>query len=79
MRARKFVQGDLRKLHMVVLSTQAAFLQGMLKDPRSAPDSIPNNRFYGPRHAISSEGANKLKLFLKKCRLPWLKNWRDHG
>jgi len=40
MRARKIVQGGLRKLHMVVLSTTqitAAFLQGMLKDPRSAP------------------------------------------
>jgi len=27
---------------------------------------------HGPRHAILSEEANKLKLFLKKCRPPWL-------
>jgi len=42
----------------------------------------PNNFFnqissnveieHGPRHAISSEGVNKLKLFRKKCRPPWL-------
>jgi len=39
---KKIVQAGLRKFRMVVPSTAtqivAAFLQGMLKDPRSAPD-----------------------------------------
>jgi len=35
--------------------------------------------YHGPQHAILNEGANKLKLFLKKCHPPWMGDENNFG